>query len=418
MKSANSNTTLFFLTTSFPFGALEPLINDEIIALSKVFSKIIIISSSNFDKQLYAVPDNVEVLHHNIKLSFFEKLRSLTRIFSRDLKQEKNSIKKVSEGRFDFKKFKISLIANEKAERFLTYLKDIIASRIILDDNLHFYSYWCEDEVIGLAKLKRKQPSYKVVTRMHAYDLYFERHSPAFLPMRKLILDQVNHVLCISEQGKLYLEGKFKQKFKSLNVNRLGIHSDKPFSINKEELTFNIVSCSAMIALKRIDLIIDTIAHCPLNLKLHWTHFGDGDLEGKIKSYCSKKLSHLNHITYDFKGFVEQKSILDCYAESNFHLFINLSETEGVPISIMEAMCHGIPTLATDVGAVSELINKGSGFLVDKNSSSIEIWDILHSYISLGEQDKINFQRNAFNLWKSEFNAKNNENKLMSFLLD
>ena len=42
--------------------------------------------------------------------------------------------------------------------------------------------------------------------------------------------------------------------------------------------------------------------------------------------------------------------------ENNFDLHINLSEYEGIPVTIMESMSLGIPVIATDVGGVSGLL--------------------------------------------------------------
>ncbi|WP_066259023.1 glycosyltransferase [Neobacillus drentensis] len=46
------------------------------------------------------------------------------------------------------------------------------------------------------------------------------------------------------------------------------------------------------------------------------------------------------------------------------------SDTEGMPLSIIEAMALGLPTIATNVGGVPELIEDGqTGFIINKGSS-------------------------------------------------
>jgi glycosyltransferase involved in cell wall biosynthesis len=40
------------------------------------------------------------------------------------------------------------------------------------------------------------------------------------------------------------------------------------------------------------------------------------------------------------------------------------SDWEGVPVSLIEALAHGVPAVASDVGGVAELIGGGCGVLV------------------------------------------------------
>src|SRR5699024_3636417 len=48
-------------------------------------------------------------------------------------------------------------------------------------------------------------------------------------------------------------------------------------------------------------------------------------------------------------------------------IFVLLSKSEGLPLSIIEAMREGIPVIASDVGGVNEILQHGrQGFLVKK----------------------------------------------------
>jgi glycosyltransferase involved in cell wall biosynthesis len=54
---------------------------------------------------------------------------------------------------------------------------------------------------------------------------------------------------------------------------------------------------------------------------------------------------------------------------ANTHLFALISRYEGLPISILEAMCAGLPIIATDTGGVSEAVRQGwNGLLVGRTN--------------------------------------------------
>jgi glycosyltransferase involved in cell wall biosynthesis len=53
-------------------------------------------------------------------------------------------------------------------------------------------------------------------------------------------------------------------------------------------------------------------------------------------------------------------------------LFVSTSANEGIPYSILEAQAAGIPVLAVDAGAVSEIVHDGiNGVLVGNNARDI-----------------------------------------------
>lgn len=61
----------------------------------------------------------------------------------------------------------------------------------------------------------------------------------------------------------------------------------------------------------------------------------------------------------------------------NYDVFLLLSNWEGFPISIIEAMRAGIPVLASDVGGVPEAVNDGNGYIINKDEKNF--LDIMQS---------------------------------------
>jgi glycosyltransferase involved in cell wall biosynthesis len=67
-------------------------------------------------------------------------------------------------------------------------------------------------------------------------------------------------------------------------------------------------------------------------------------------------------------GHVDNSNVLNFYKENYVNLFINLSESEGLPVSMMEAISYGIPIIACKVCGIPEIvINEKTGLLLDVN---------------------------------------------------
>lgn len=71
-----------------------------------------------------------------------------------------------------------------------------------------------------------------------------------------------------------------------------------------------------------------------------------------------------------FTGEVDRRLLPEIFKST--HLFITTSTTEVMPISILEAMASGIPTIAIDKSGLEEIVIEGkSGFLLDGNPREI-----------------------------------------------
>lgn len=46
-----------------------------------------------------------------------------------------------------------------------------------------------------------------------------------------------------------------------------------------------------------------------------------------------------------------------------------MSDSEGIPVSIMEAMSFGIPVIARNVGGMSEIVNEENGLLLENDDA-------------------------------------------------
>ncbi len=68
---------------------------------------------------------------------------------------------------------------------------------------------------------------------------------------------------------------------------------------------------------------------------------------------------------FDFKGHVDE---MDSFYQG-LDVYLNTSIHEGIPMTILEAMGHGLPVVAPAVGGIAEIIENGKeGFLIDSRN--------------------------------------------------
>ena len=388
------NETIILFTSNYPFGKGESFIENEIKILALSFKKCIIISNNLNDKKTRSVPENVVVERFSSKLNQLEKISSFKYLFNRIIIKEILFTKKVLKLKWTFFKMKTSLISFFKAKKINKNIFDLQSKYFLHKTNCIYYSYWMDDNAIALSFLA----SEKKICRVHGWDLYFERNKESYLPFRKQILENLK-VFSISQLGKTYL--KDKTNFEKVQISRLGTKALKRNilkTINKKR----IVSCSNVIPLKRISLIIESL-ELLTHLNIEWIHFGDGPLLNELKLLAKEK--SLNAV---FKGNVSNTAILNFLQNEPIDLFINLSSTEGIPVSIMEAFSCGIPAIATNVGGTSELVNNANGILLSSNPSAKSIAKEIEQFLKLNEKEIESKRSIAFETWNNKFNAEKN----------
>lgn len=103
----------------------------------------------------------------------------------------------------------------------------------------------------------------------------------------------------------------------------------------------------------------------------HLDLIGDGPALEKAKAYVAQN-DMGNRV--NFLGF--QKDVAKFLSQS--HIFTLISNWEGFPRTIIEAMRAGLPVVASDVGGVAEAVNEGvNGYCVPRGNV-----DILHERLS------------------------------------
>ena len=405
---------LFFLTNSYPFGKGEPLVAKQIDLFSKDFERIIILCSDTEHELSYPLPTKIEVHRISVKLSAWSKLWGLCRTGISEYQEEKKFIRN-KQGYFDFSRTKVALNYLSIALRYKRKLKQLIRGLHLENEELFFHSYWCTEGTLGFALLREHFPDARMHARIHAYDLYQERHHPAYLPFRYKMIQELDKLFFISEQGVHYFENLYHELIKpdQLVLNRLGVgfHEIQAPEIRPLNKEIRLVSCSSLIPLKRIHRIIETL-HSIEGYTVSWTHFGEGPLMKEMQLAAKDVLGSKQNVHFEFYGFIENDELNEIYKNKPFDLFINTSQYEGIPISMMEAMAAGIPCVGTNVGGVAELINEGNGFLLSVDFTNDQLKKVLDGFAGLSQEKRKELIQNSFTTWKDKYNGLSNYNTL------
>lgn len=255
---------------------------------------------------------------------------------------------------------------------------------------LVLYFYWGDNLCWLIPYLKKNKltANCKIVLRLHGSDLYEELHS-GYAPLREEIFSDADLIVTVSDNGKNYLQHKYPTFKNKINVSRLGVF-DNGLNPYASSGTFHIISVSNLVALKRVDLIFESLQRTSVNIV--WHHFGDGPLTDQLRGQFKTAREGLKVVLH---GFVDNKALMNFYKTQSLDLFLNLSTSEGVPVSIMEALSFGIPVIATNVGGTSELVNDTLGKLIDPTFEPDQLAATIDSQLKGSRVETETFRKNA-----------------------
>ncbi len=393
------------ITYGFPFGMGEAYLESEIEYLCTQFEKVTIVPIHQQDNKLRKIPQNCDVLLCHIPLTKFQKAIALWGVFSPLFWQEIKHIRNNYNVKISFGILSTLLITLRQSRRIARFLD----TKIKRTHNTLFYAYWNTECAISLALLKRKY-EIKAVSRMHRWDIYFEESDYLYLPFKKFITDYIP-IYSISQDGIDYAVKKWHVKPSVFTLSRLGVvnHSVR---IKPNSAPFSIVSCSSVYQTKRVQYIAEALGKMG-ERTIFWTHFGSGPTMDILKNAVSKLPSN---IRVQLPGFIPNTEVLNAYSEIQPHLFINVSSSEGVPVSIMEAMSFGIPVLATNVGGSAEIVNLQNGCLLPSHPNIDEIASEIIRFYEMDASEYKLYSDKAYETWNEKYNAEKNFGSFVKML--
>lgn len=405
---------ILLITNGYPFGESErSFLGDEVQEIMKSF-ELYVMAPDNGEKLLYPV-DGIRQIRRYSFTSFGTKKSAgmYLRVFAPSTVAEAL--------RFVHKNHFTNVIGDTKEILLYRYhvweVEQMIEDMVAQEKIDIVYTYWCTDCTLAALRVKRRFPSLKVITRFHGYDLYVERTRFGWHPFRKELTDKADGLIFACEAGRQYYISHWGVgRSDRTRVSYLGSKQLLRMPRNYCD-SLRLISCSNMIPLKRIELIIDALALLPEEVNVEWNHFGDGSERHVLEQRAVQKLSAKGNIHWNFHGYVCNCELPQKYRELDAALFITTSSTEGVPVSIMEAAAMGIPAIGTAVGGIPEIISDGeTGFLLPANPTKEEISEAILKFYAMPQQQRDTMSDSAMALWQEYFDARKNAEQFVEYL--
>lgn len=392
--------SLYLFTFEYPYAKREGFAGDELVYLAKRFDKVYIVPGQVSDeKTMRQIPENCVVLTSG--------------------KKKQNKLTYYLKGLFSFRT--IGLVSQDFFRKGVykdkVKLKNWLSSTLSLNNVLHnslyrkiekqlskddvCYSYWgVGRNALSIFWHKKAH----TISRFHGdWDLWEESYH-GYVPFREATATSLDAAVFISQKGENYFKQRYPQCKTAvfpLGSKDCGIGPKK----DNGDKVIKVVSCSTMWKLKRVDLIFDSLNSVE-GYNIEWTHIGDGPEFDAVKQKVEK--SRKDHLKVNLIGRLKHEDVLKYYQTHHVDLFMNLSTSEGVPVSIMEASSFNIPVLATNVGSTFEAVAQQVGELVSANPTTEEVAGTIERMM------KTDYAPRAY--WEEHYNADVNYNAFADML--
>ncbi len=191
---------------------------------------------------------------------------------------------------------------------------------------------------------------------LHGHDIYFNPN-PA---LAGFLIERSRFAVTVSEFNRRHLVQRYPHMAGKIRVVHCGIDLElfRPRAGGTGE-GFRIVSVARLQPRKGIADLVEACRALSSVVDFQCVVIGDGpqrrELEEKVASYGLQR-------QVKFAGACSQSQVLDYLAQAS--VFVLPSYSEGIPVSVMEAMAVELPVVVTRVNGVPELVGEGAGILV------------------------------------------------------
>lgn len=204
-------------------------------------------------------------------------------------------------------------------------------------------------------------------------------------------------VICISKHDLTFANDKLFISKKKTSLLYSGVREPVASNYSSDSDFYKILTVTRFQHPKDFDTLLKAM-NAINRVNNNWviTVLGDGE---ELEYYQRKTFELGLSDKFKFLGF--QKELAKFYKDSD--LVILISKSEGLPLSLIEAMSYRKPILASNVGGVSELIDDGAtGYLVPP-SDYLALSQSLFKIFSTTKDELTILGGNSYEKYKRDF---------------
>lgn len=344
---------LLLITARWPLTSISEFLEDEIVHLAKTFDRVTVAPMRPTSQRSSHVPTGVHV--DSSLADHLTHFRSYSHLHSRATVALSRAIQPnpvlsafdaevpPAEDVINTKWLKAYLLGRADSRSVSLWARQRPAPDMA-------YTFWLDAATAGLRAAWGDTP---IVSRAHGGDAFSEQRGWSTIPYQRAALEACTLVASVSHNGADYLMAKFPDLGDRIVVRTLGIQDLGGVAQVDEGPPWKLLSVSSVDANKRVDLIARAAAHLAADgSPVTWTHFGSGPDLDALQALVTQLPSGLS---VNLREQVPAEDVHLDLMTGGYHAFLNLSLSEGAPVSLMEAQCAGLPVVATAVGGTPEV---------------------------------------------------------------
>ena len=374
---SSSKLTIHLFTRNYPFGKNESFVEEEIRRL-QYFGTVVVVPAFRDHSDPRKLPNGAKLETSLAGCSILSGLKSFSVMMS-VLSQLPGEI--INRGVKSLRiKSQFAIWAYVlRIARFTDWVLKSEAGKKVNKA----MSFWSNAEAVGLAVASIYRSNLRFVSRSHRFDLW-EKHNPhGYLPFRRILANKALYLMPCSAIGAKHLRetisGADRVVVAPLGVEQLlkPNHKKRNRSIEKSL----ILTCSSDDPVKRLKLVAESIlvlAKKNPDRCWTWIHLGEGQ-----EQFQTKLKEAPRNLKVELPGPVSRLEVFRYHRDRCPDVFVNLSSSEGIPVTIMEAMSMGTPVVATAAGGTGEIVDSTIGKLlpveIDSNNAARAIRNVINT---------------------------------------